>query len=423
MAKRRTHEEFVAEMKVLHPDIEVIGKYSRIDRKILIRNKFGLLFMSARDLIKGNTPSIMTAVNQTEYFKAEMAEIYSDLEIIGEYSGARNPILVKDKYGEMRSVPTNMRRGKIPSIQSAVDKTSYWVNKAVEVHGNKYDYSKVEYINDSSLVTIICHKHGEFQQAPYVHVSNECGCRRCGVEKAHDKQRYSKDIFITKAKVKHGNKYNYDKVVYVNSKTKVKIYCNTHKKYFTQKPSNHLFGEGCPDCVNQLLRDKFARTLEQFKIEATKKWNGFYTYNNVEYINSDIKVMITCPVHGDFPQRPASHLKGHGCNKCVDRSLYGGYSRSEYIKTANGRDGTLYKIHCWNETESFYKIGITVTGVKLRFSGKVHMPYNYEVVSEVKGEAGEIWDLELSEKRRHRKYKYSPLISFGGETECFTKLL
>lgn len=40
--------------------------------------------------------------------------------------------------------------------------TELFIQKAIQVHGNKYDYSKIEYINAKTKIIIICKEHGEF---------------------------------------------------------------------------------------------------------------------------------------------------------------------------------------------------------------------------------------------------------------------
>lgn len=119
--------------------------------------------------------------------------------------------------------------------------------------------------------------------------------------------------FIDDAIRIHGNKYDYDKVIYVNKNTRVIITCRTHGD-FEQVANNHLQGDGCAKCA----RNK-KKTTRSF-IEAAMLIHGdTYIYDKVEYVNKDSKVTITCRVHGDFEQRPGSHLRGAGCAKCTKR--------------------------------------------------------------------------------------------------------
>lgn len=338
-------------------------------------------------------------------FIIKARKIHPNLDILGEYVNNKTKILVRNKYGVCSVTPDKILQGRTPSIMSAVDKSSYFTNKAIEVHGNKYDYSKVEYINNKTKVCIICPIHGEFWQTPDCHLANK-GCVECSGNKKSNSSE-----FIDKSIRLHGDKYDYSKVNYVSSKTKVCIICPIHGEFW-QKPNGHLSGDGCKKCGNSY-------TLNDFIKKATFIHKNKYDYSKVVYVDSKTKVTIICPVHGEFTQIPADHLRNRGCVLCKPIT----HSRSSAIENAEDKLVRLYKIYCWNETESFYKIGRTKFLTKERFPNKSVMPYNYSVVSELIGDAGYIYDLENKEHRRHYHLKYKPNISFAGETECFTKLL
>ena len=124
--------------------------------------------------------------------------------------------------------------------------TEQFIKKSKEMHGNKYDYSKVDYINNKTKVCIICPKHGEFWQTPKNHLSGQ-GCNKCAIEYKNIKSRFTNDDFIKKSKEIHGNKYDYSKVNYINSATKVCIICPRHGEFW-QTPMDNLQGCGCPKC-------------------------------------------------------------------------------------------------------------------------------------------------------------------------------
>ena len=145
-----------------------------------------------------------------------------------------------------------------------------------------------------------------------------------------------------------------------------------------------------------------------------------YNYQNSIYRGNKIKLNIECPLHGDFQQTPNSHLSGSGCPQCATE-LYGGYSRSDFVKKTKGKNCIFYILKLFNENEEFYKIGIASTSIIVRYSTKAKMPYSYEIIQEIKGEAGEIWDLELKNKRLLKDFHYTPKINFKGSvTECFS---
>jgi hypothetical protein len=118
-----------------------------------------------------------------------------------------------------------------------------FITKAKEIHGDKYDYSKVDYKNNKTEVCIICPIHGEFYQTPKNHLSGR-GCPKCSGNK-----KYTKEDFVQESSKVHGYKYDYSKVVYKNNKTDVCIICPIHGEFY-QAPKNHLSGQGCPICAN-----------------------------------------------------------------------------------------------------------------------------------------------------------------------------
>jgi hypothetical protein len=232
------------------------------------------------------------------------------------------------------------------------------------------------------------------------------------------KKRTTKD-FIELALKKHSDKYDYTKVEYIDSLTKVIIICKTHGE-FLQQPNNHIYGQGCSKCGNISNSFKRIKKTEVFIKQALEAHKGKYTYDLKDYKNNKSLIKINCPIHGNFKQRASSHLLGQGCLICGQTS---NYKRSSYINKAKDKKVTFYIIRCFSKDESFYKIGITFQKIHHRYSTSKRMPYMYEVVSEVYGNAEDIWDLELSEKRRLKEYNYQPLIKFAGsKTECFTKI-
>lgn len=183
--------------------------------------------------------------------------------------------------------------------------TETFISNSIEKHGDKYDYSLVNYIDSRSNVTIICPIHGEFVQYANSHLQG-IGCPEC-----YGNKKMNTESFIIKAKEKHGNKYDYSKVRYINSNTKVIIFCKLHGE-FEQIPKSHLRGRGCPRCVG---KDKTHNQL----IQDFKAVHGdTYDYSLVEYIKSKKHVKIICSTHGIFEQLPNFHLKGSGCPICKE---------------------------------------------------------------------------------------------------------
>lgn len=191
--------------------------------------------------------------------------------------------------------------------------TKQFINKAKNIHGDKYNYLKTNYIKSLEPVEIICPIHGSFWQKPNIHLSG-CGCPGC----AKRLPNTSADEFIKKANLIHSGKYNYTNVVYKNRTTKIEIICPIHGSFF-QTPNNHLNGRGCPGCAKQKMgrRSLFEDVAQRANIVHCHK----YDYSKSKYINGRTDIEIICPVHGSFWQKPEYHLAGNGCPKCKSSRL------------------------------------------------------------------------------------------------------
>lgn len=186
-----------------------------------------------------------------------------------------------------------------------------FIERAKQIHGNKYDYSEVEYINANTKVKIICPIHGEFFQTPSGHTNMKRGCPKC----SHQSYPNTSEIFIEKARSIYGDKYTYDKVNYKNNKTPVTITCPVHGD-FNVRPDNFLHNHGCPKCGILMTPQCVPWTKERFIEKAKSIYGDKYTYDNVDYKHSHIKVIITCLKHGDFEITPHNFFGGHGCPHC-----------------------------------------------------------------------------------------------------------
>ena len=182
--------------------------------------------------------------------------------------------------------------------------TDGFIEKARKVHGNKYDYSKVDYTTNKEKVCIICPEHGEFWQDPHNHLKGK-GCPKCG-----------NDIHKPKKREIHGDRYDYSRVEYKDILKPVEILCPEHGM-FKQSPALHLVGSMCPKCSKSLSGIKRRLTADEFISRAREVHGDRYDYSKVDYITEKHKVCIICPEHGEFWQTPDKHLRGNGCPKCV----------------------------------------------------------------------------------------------------------
>jgi hypothetical protein len=162
-----------------------------------------------------------------------------------EYNGCKNKVkIICKEHGIFEQTPDNhlRKRGCPTCCGNQLSTKKLIIEKFISKHGNLYDYSLIEYKGDKINIKIICKKHGIFEQTPNNHYRGTM-CPTCSsVSKFKNNEE-----FISNCIKKHGNKYDYSLVEYKNSLEKVEIICKKHGT-FTQKPNNHLNGQGCPIC-------------------------------------------------------------------------------------------------------------------------------------------------------------------------------
>lgn len=153
--------------------------------------------------------------------------------------------------------------------------------------------------------------------------------------------------FIKKAKEIHGDRYDYTKTEYERgNKSFVTIICKLHGN-FIQRYDQHLAGKGCPNCgleKKKQLEISRRSTTKEFIIKAKDVHGEKYSYEQVEYINARIKVIITCPKHGPWAIAPSSFLLGQGCRKCANerRGKLLTYTKEDFIRAAHKIHGSTY---------------------------------------------------------------------------------
>lgn len=279
-----------------------------------------------------------------------------------------------------------------------------FICKAIELHGNIYDYSQVEYVNNRSPVNIICSMHGVFKQSAGAHLENR-GCPKCGIATRVAGRTDSFEDFKSKAVVVHKGKFSYPMASNFGKNSKINIVCPVHG-VFSQTPASHLSGKGCRGCSDDINSQRCRHDTEKF-IEKAKKVHGDkYGYDFVEYRRKIDKVSITCDTHGNFTQEAGSHLCGKGCPHCGSG---GGYR--------NDRPGNFYILRSGDIT----KIGITNRTVKAR-AKEVSESYKqpFETLLYIAFTNGSVArDIETALLRELPKTYKQPARIFDGSTECF----
>ena len=358
--------------------------------------------------------------------------------------------------------------------------TQYWIEKSIEKYGDSFDYRLVETISiKKDPCKIICKEHGVLETSFYNHLSSGTGCPHCGEKSCRKSKTFNLDIFNKKLDEKYPNrdwkvlgdyihntkhiivedrfgllhkmkpnvmlnrsstpciktainkeeycirrfnevhdfKYDYPNFTYCGAKCKIDVSCKKHG-LFKRTPNDHNNGVGCPICANELVGDIRRSNTKDFIDKCVIRFNhSIKIYDKVDYRGAKKEILIFCEKCEDYYKTiPNSHYSGYGCPKCNK----GGYSRTDYINQAKGRDGSLYLLKCSKQDEVFYKIGITFQGIKNRFSGSSSIPYDYEIINEYICDVGCTWDLEKKLHKKYKPFQYFPKESFAGYTECFT---
>lgn len=230
---------------------------------------------------------------------------------------------------------------------------------------------------------------------------------------AVDKTSYITNMF----REIYGYLYDYSLVVFKGMDKKVSIICKKHG-IFKKTPYQHLNNKQiCTNCSNEyhgrnqwMSQEDF---LDKLKINNPIAFEDLIFLQEYRGYRNPIKALS--PIGVVYPT-PLNLLKGKSYT-----SVGRGWNRSDWINFVNRRDAYCYLIECFDEKETFYKVGITVYP-KSRF--KPHnLPYNYKIINLIQGDAGFVFDLESSLKAVNKHNKYVPKKDFHGKTECFSSLL
>lgn len=307
------------------------------------------------------------------------------------YTGNKSEsLIICPIHGSFSQSPRNHLRNPIacPLCKEEYDKNKRaqeFINKAKERFGDKFDYSKFVYIDAKTKSTIICCKHGEFNQTPDKHLQSINACPMCEqeakiirsknksletLEKMSQGKKKDSSYFLAKATQKFGNSFDYDLTNY-NGMTgnPIKIHCHIHG-WFEKVPHTFLVSNyGCTECGMEYKNNSKTKSYKDFVAEASSIHKGKYTYpesNSVIYKNRKSIINIECPKHGIFTKKAQKHLSGQGCFKCKIEELIkngvlvGGYNSDLFSKDKNiaNKKGYIYYLQINNG--EYYKVGITL---------------------------------------------------------------
>lgn len=258
------------------------------------------------------------------------------------YLGARLKLtIICREHGPFEQAPSNHYAGK--GCRACAGLKPYtlesFIDKSRAIHGEKYDYSRVKFVNVLTKIIIGCRSHGDFEQTPSKHMGGS-GCSRCSINANANKQRFTMQDFISAAQATHKDRYDYSLVRYISTHTKVKIICREHGP-FDQTPAAHQRGSGCPVCAG--VQKDTTRFVEQ----ARTLHGNHFRYERTIYTSRKDKLIVTCSTHGDIEVIPSVHLRANGrggCHACMAMKLRKRFARTtdEFIAEARAIHGGRY---------------------------------------------------------------------------------
>lgn len=224
--------------------------------------------------------------------------------------------------------------------------TKTYITEAEKIYNNLYDYTRVNYINNKTNITIGCNEHGFFEKNPYRHLKGS-GCPKC----SNDKKKYNTENYIIESNIIHNNRYDYSNTIYTNASSNIDIICRIDGHgLFKQNAYIHKKGANCPKCSDRIKLD-----ICDFIERSTIIHGDLYDYSESIYTNNKTKLVIKCKKHGIFKQRPNDHLSGYGCPSCggtIKKDIY------KFIQDANNIHNNKYKYDNVIYTSSNKKISI-----------------------------------------------------------------
>ncbi len=342
MPLRRTQEEVIESFKKVHGDRYDYSRvvYAGSNSKVIIGCKeHGWFDQSPNNHNKGaGCPqcgrariALSRTMNVDEVI-CQFIEVHGeryDYSKVNYVSNTKHVTIGCSIHGWFEQAPGNHKIGQgciecsyISKGNSNLSKQDDVIAAFVKAHGNTYDYSQVIYTGQNNKVKIGCPKHGQFEQTPATHKDGS-GCQKCANTKrskaersGSTRPRVSKEKFIERSKNHHGNKFDYSLVDLEKGMAgKVKIICPFHG-VFLQQAQHHANGFGCRKCKAKKVGERFKLTHEEFLAKAIRIHGDTYDYSKTKYVLGNENVIIICKKHGEFLQKPYSHLKGKGCTKC-----------------------------------------------------------------------------------------------------------
>jgi len=278
-----------------------------------------------------------------------------------------------------------------------------FLDHAKSKYGDRFDYSRMEFVAQKIEVTIGCPDHGWIPIKPDKHLRNKMGCQKCG--RAHgskNKEETARKMFLKKFEKRHAGRL---KLVtdYQGSKSYITVECINEGHQFETTPSNliYFFEEGCAVCAREERRRKQMTSQEDFVQKARDKFPNL-DFGKTQYQGSGKSISFICPEHGEQSCRAADLFRSYyGCPACGNEQVgYAGYRirrlmSGDPLVTSRPTRIALMKMNIWGiET---YKLGVTTRTLEARYKEALDTVYYETVLDEL--------DALMLEHLLHTKYK------------------
>lgn len=318
-------------------------------------------------------------MDKNEIFIEKAKKIHGDKYDYSSVIYINNSTPVKIGYDGIfyMVTPANHLKGsKIEKIKTKHTLSSF-IESASYIHSENYIYDKVNFRRIKDKIIITCKKHGDFTQVAIEHLNGH-GCSKCGKEKMAEKIKKSKDDILKLIKDKHGDKFTYKNLNgNISFDYILDIICPKHGE-FKQKIINHI-NHDCKKCSFE--REYNPKLTEDFINRSKIIHNNIYNYDKTIYIKNSLKCIVTCKLHGDFEITPNSHIGGAGCRKC-------GYINRKHHKKLNTEQLITKFKEVHGDKYDYSKVVYKNTRSKIIINCKLHGDFNQNAGSHLYGKNG-----------------------------------
>lgn len=380
---RKTQKEAEEELSAKFPNIIITSQYKSAKEKVNLkclecRHEWTTSYLGVLNTKHGCPKCGCKKANLSKSKEKFLKELPNDFELI-DYKNYKDVTVKCKKCGHVRhTTGDNIKRFGCkpckmkPIIEAQAHTTEDFIKMARDIHGDKYDYSKVNYSNGKEKVTIICPEHGEFKQAPIKHVYAQHGCPKCagfGV---------TKEEFIKRSKEVHGDFYDYSKVKFINTQIPVTLICPKHGDFLIEPSKHYNAGCGCKQCFESSGEKLVNSILTILKIPFEREKIIENPYNNHNFrvdfyfeLNREIYII---EYNGEQHYRPIN--------------LFGGEHRFQ-IQTI--RDEDLRK-YCKENNINLLEIKYSETNINSLILNFINVPSDSEMSRLLEDKNGEFCD-------------------------------